>query len=89
MNAFLWSHRGLPVDVNVVHVVHRWKHMSGVMVVIVEQRFLLQSVTVGFWQRICSIKCGCWRWVLRLGCFLAATRNPNHAKDKASCNARC
>lgn len=73
----------------VVDVLHRLEHMSGVVVVVVEQRVLLQSVAVGLWQRVRSVECGGWRLVLGLRGVFAAARNADHAKDKACSNARC
>lgn len=87
LNAIRRSHRGLPIHVYIVDIFHRLKHVSGVVVVIVEQRVLLQSVTVGLWQRVSSVYGGGRRLLLRLRGVFAAARNTDHAKDKAGSNA--
>jgi hypothetical protein len=87
--AVRWSHCGLSVHVNVVDIFHRLKHMSGVVVVVVEQRLLLQSVAVGLWQHVGSVHGGRLRRVFGLGRVLSTSHNADHTKNKASSNARC
>lgn len=82
------SHRGLTVDMYVVHILHRLKLMSGIVVVAVEKRILLQSVSVGLWQRVGSIHHGRWRGIFRLWRVFSSAGDADHAKDKASCDTR-